>query len=227
MEQKKTFLAVPQNGEEVLEQLWATPILMVKPFDDDFLKELRKDIKPYLVPGGVGTVNKTDLWLLPDLPDTMKAVKAKMFELADKVFRPHCEMPIKGFHPGKAYFREVHPNSPYKIIPHRHATAYGVGVFYITVDNKNPGNLTFLDPRAGINWTNQFTAFKKVEVEEGLMIIHPGYLIHFVEPTDPHMGMFYDYRLCLVSHIHRDWDEWIEALDENETRVRQMGGDDI
>jgi len=41
------------------------------------------------------------------------------------------------------------------------------------------------------------------------------------------MGMFYDYRLCLVSHIHRDWDEWIEALDENETRVRQMGGDDI
>ena len=226
MEQKKTFLAVPQNGEEVLEQLWATPVLMVKPFDNDFLKELRKDIKHYLVPGGVGTVNQTDLWKLPDLPETMLAVKDKMFELAEKVFRPHCEMPIKGFHPGKAYFREVHPNSPYKIIPHRHASAYGVGVFYITVDKKNPGNLTFLDPRAGINWTNQFTAFKKVTVEEGLMIIHPGYLIHFVEPTNPKMGMFYDYRLCLVNHIHRDWDEWIEALGENDNSIMKVGGMD-
>jgi hypothetical protein len=228
MEKKlTTFLDVPQGGVEVLEQLWPTPILMSKPFDDDFLKELRKDVKQFLVPGGVGTLNQTDLWKLPNLPETMLAVKTKMYELAEKAFRPNCEQPIKSFHPGKAYFREVKPSSPYKIIPHRHASAYGIGIFYITASNRNPGNLTFLDPRAGINWTNQFTAFKKITVEEGLMIIHPGYLIHFVEPTDPKMGMFYDYRLALVSHIHRDWDEWTEALAEHDKDIMRMGMEDI
>jgi hypothetical protein len=229
MEKNKriTFIDTPAQGEEELHNIWPTPIIMAKPFDSAFLDKMRSDIEYLTKDGGLGTLNQTDLWQLPDLPDTMLAVKQKVMELAEKAFRPTCEMPLPPFRIAKGYFRQTYPQAPYKIMPHRHANCFGVSVFYITVDQRNPGNLVFLDPRAGINWTNQFTAYKKVEVEEGLLIVHPGYLIHFVEPANPEMGMYYGYRLGLISNIHRNQDEWIEVLAEKDQEIMAMGGQDI
>lgn len=219
-----THIKVPEHGEEVLHQLWSTPVIMAKPFDDVFLQKLREDIQYLIKDGGIGTFNKTDIWKLPDLPETMIAVRDKTMELAEKAFRPSCEMPLPPFRLAKGYFREVVPHAPYMIMPHRHATTFGVSVFYITASKENAGNLVLLDPRGGINWTNQFTAFKKIRVEEGTLVVHPGYLIHYVEPSNPTKGMFYDYRLAMVSNIHRTQDEWIETLDKYDQEIFLMNG---
>jgi hypothetical protein len=222
-----TYIDVPKQNEQVVHELWSTPVIMAKPFDEEFLAKLRVDIEYLTKEGGAGNLNQTDLWTLPDLPDTMVAVKDKMMEMAETAFRPSCEMPLPPFRVAKGYFRNTHAGSPYRIMPHRHANVIGVGVFYITATQRNPGNLTFLDPRGGINWTNQFTAFKKVRVEEGLLIVHPGYLIHFVEPSNPEMGMYYDDRLALVTNIHRTQDEWIAKLAEQDESIMKMGGQDF
>ena len=222
-----TYINVPKEGEEILHNIWPTPIIMAKPFDSNFLQRLRGDIAYLLKDGAPGKFNQTDLWTLPDLPETMLAVQAKIMELAEKAFRPLCEMPLPPFRVAKGYFRETHPNAPYRITPHRHANVYGVGVFYITATDRNPGNLTFLDPRAGINWVNQFTAFKRVRVEEGMMIVHPGYLIHYVEPSNAEMGMYYDYRLALITNIHRTQDEWVQTLKDKDKQLTMMGGADF
>ena len=84
-----------------------------------------------------------------------------------------------------------------------------------------------MDPRAGINWVNQFTAFKKVKVEEGLLIVHPGYLIHYVEPSNAEMGMYYDYRLALITNIHRTQDEWVNTLREKDEQLNKLGSADF
>lgn len=222
-----TYIKKPSAGEEVIHELWSTPVIMAKPFSPEFLDKLRADMRYLTDDGGAGNYNQTDLWTLPDLPETMLAVKAKMMEMAEKAFRPHCEMPLPPFRVAKGYFRKTLPNAPYRIMPHRHANVYGVGVFYIDVTERNPGNLTFIDPRAGVNWVNQFTAFKKVRVEEGLIIVHPGYLIHYVEPSNPDMGMYYDYRLALITNIHRTQDEWMQALKEKDSLLTQMGGSEL
>jgi hypothetical protein len=222
-----TYIAVPKQNEQVIHELWSTPVIMAKPFSEEFLAKLRLDIEYLTKEGGIGDLNQTDLWMLSDLPDTMIAVKNKIMEMAETAFRPSCEMPLPPFRVAKGYFRHTHAGSPYRITPHRHANVLGVGVFYITATQKNPGNLTFLDPRGGINWTNQFTAFKKVRVEEGLLIVHPGYLIHFVEPSNPDMGMYYDDRLALVTNIHRTQDEWIQKLVEHDETIMKMGGQDF
>lgn len=222
-----TYLNPPKDGQQVIHELWSTPVVMAKPFSAEFLDKLRGDIQYLVKDGGLGNYNQTDLWSLPDLPDTMIAVKDKIMELAETAFRPHCEMPLPPFRVAKGYFRQTHPHSPYRIMPHRHANVYGVGVFYIDATQRNPGNLTFIDPRAGINWVNQFTAFKKVRVEEGLLIVHPGYLIHYVEPSDPTMGMFYDYRLALITNIHRNQDEWMNTLKEKDSLLTKMGGAEL
>lgn len=221
------YIDTPKQNNEILHNLWATPVIMAKPFDGDFLEKLRSDIQYLVKPGGAGNYNQTDLWTLPDLPETMVTVKNKMMELAEKAFRPHCEMPLPPFRVAKGYFRQTFPESAYRITPHRHANVYGVGVFYITATERNPGNLTFLDPRAGINWVNQFTAFKKVKVEEGLLIVHPGYLIHYVEPSNPDMGMYYDYRLALITNIHRTQDEWVQTLKEKDEQLNALGSVDF
>jgi hypothetical protein len=222
-----TYINVPKQDEEVIHNLWSTPVIMSKPFGIEFIARLKQDVKYLLVNNGPGTLNQTDLWTLPDLPETMVIVKEKMMEMAEKAFRPHCEMPLPPFRVAKGYFRETKPNSPYRITPHRHANVYGVGVFYIDVKETNPGNLTFMDPRAGINWVNQFTAFKKVKVEEGLLIVHPGYLIHYVEPSNAEMGMYYDYRLALITNIHRTQDEWVNTLREKDEQLRRLASADF
>jgi hypothetical protein len=222
-----TYIDVPKEGEQVLHNIWPTPIIMAKPFNGEFLEKLRNDIAYLLKPGAPGKFNQTDLWELPDLPETMITVKNKIMEMAETAFRPLCEMPLPPFRVAKGYFREVNPEAPYRITPHRHANVYGVSCFYINVTERNPGNLTFLDPRSGINWVNQFTAFKRVRVEEGLLIVHPGYLIHYVEPSNADMGLYYDYRLALITNIHRTQDEWVQALKDKDQQLMMMGGADI
>jgi len=222
-----TYMDKPEQGGELLHNLWSTPVIIAKPFDQEFLEKLRSDVAYLLKPGAPGKLNQTDLWSLPDLPETMIAVKDKIMELSETAFRPHCEMPLPPFRVSKGYFREILPNDPYRITPHRHANVYGVGIFYITATERNPGNLIFLDPRAGINWVNQFTAFKKVRVEEGLMIVHPGYLIHYVEPSNAEMGMYYDYRLAIVTNVHRTQDEWVNTLKEKDEAINKMASVDF
>ena len=222
-----TYIEVPKENEEVTYQLWSTPVIMAKPFNAEFLDKMREDVQYLIKDGGLGTKNQIDLWTLPDLPETMIAVKDKMMSMAETAFRPTVEMPLPPFRVAKGYFRHVKEGSPYRITPHRHATTLGVGVFYITVTGRNPGNLTFMDPRGGINWTNQFTAFKRVRVEEGLLIVHPGYLIHYVEPSDAEMGMYYDDRLALITNIHRTQDEWYAKLAESDDMVMKLGGQDF
>jgi len=216
------------EGTETLHQLWSTPLLMARPFDDAFIAKLKEDVK-YLLKdkNDVGNLNQTDIWQLPDLPETMIKVKEKTLELAEKAFRAQSEMPLPPFIASKGYFRVTYPEGPYRIMPHHHGNCYGVGIIYINVTDRNPGNLMFIDPRCGVQWTNQFTAFKKVRVEEGLMIIHPGYLIHFVEPSDPKMGMYYGNRLALITNIHRDRQQWENVLKEQDEFLMKMGGADI
>jgi hypothetical protein len=218
----QTYVESPKQGETVTHDLWPTPISLAKPFDDEFLQKLREDVKYLLKPGAPGQFNKTDLWSLPDLPDTMIQVKKKMEQMCEATFRHHCEMPIPPFAVSKGYFRGTAPGSPYRIMPHRHSNVLFVSVFYVTVDDINPGNLVLLDPRAGVNWVNQFSAYKKYRVEQGTMIVHPGYLVHFVEPSNEHMGMFYNERLAIVSNIHRNHDEWVKSLEDNDEQLTRM-----
>jgi hypothetical protein len=209
-----TYLRMEEK--EKLHEVWATPIVTAKPFDDNFLRQLKEDVKPYLEPGAPGRFNHTDIWKLDNLPETMLAVKDKMIELMEKYFRQYAEMPIPPFRVSKGYFRETKPDGPYRITPHKHGNTLGVGVFYINAIEENPGNLVLMDPRGGVNWMNQFTTFKKIRVEEGLMVIHPGYLVHYAEPSNADKGMYFGDRLAIITNIHRTYDEFLEALKENE-----------
>jgi hypothetical protein len=221
---KKTFIDTTEN--EICHQLWATPVVTARPFGDNFIKQLKEDIKPLLKTGAEGTFNKTDLWKLPNLPQTMLEVKAKMEELTEKHYKPASEMPLPPFRASKGYFRSVAPDSPYRITPHKHGNSLAVGIFYVEAEESNPGNLVMIDPRGGVNWINQFSAFKKIRVEEGMMVIHPGYLIHFVEPSDPSQGMYYGNRNAIITNITRYYDEFLKTLEENEAEVSSMGSID-
>jgi hypothetical protein len=227
MDGKITVLNKPKTGEEECHMLWPTPIIMAKPFSDDFIDKLREDVQYLLKPGAAGTFNHTDLWSLPDIPETMVAVKEKMVELMEKYYRPLAEMPLPKFTASKGYFRYSMGNSVYRITPHKHGNTLGVGMLYITADERNPGNLMMMDPRGGVNWTNQFTAFKKVRVEQGLMLIHPGYLMHFVEPSNMDMGMRYGNRLAIISNLHRNHEDFIQTLKENDEYIARTASGDL
>lgn len=217
-----TIIRPPE--EDTCHMLWPTPVVTAKPFTKEFMAELREDIQYLLKPGAPGTFNYTDLWSLPDLPKTMVAVKEKKLELMEKYYRPLAEMPLPKFSASKGYFRyTMGDDSIYRITPHKHGNTIGVGMLYITADENNPGNLVMMDPRGGVNWTNQFTAFKKIPVEEGLMIIHPGYLLHFVEPSNPDMGMHYNKRIAIVTSLHRTQEGFLQMLKENDRYLGDIG----
>ena len=64
-----------EHNEEVVDEvhhLWSTPVITAKPFDDAFLDKLEADVQYLLKPGAPGTFNHTDLWDLPDLPETLR-----------------------------------------------------------------------------------------------------------------------------------------------------------
>jgi hypothetical protein len=228
-EKKTTYLKL--TGEEICHELWSTPVIMAKPFSNAFLEQLRKDMKPFIT--GPGAYNQNDLWNLSDewiskgyvLPDTMLEVKNKMLELTDKYFRPHAEQPLPPLRIGKGYFRTTYPGE-YKMSPHKHSTTYGIGVFYVNAEKRNPGNLVIMDPRGGVNWVNQFSPYKRIPVEEGMMVIHPGYLLHFVEPTDPR-NPDYEYRVAIVSAIHRSYDDFLQILKETEGELAAFGANGV
>ena len=222
-EKKITYLDI--SATEECHNLWHTPIVTAKPFNETFLKQLDEDVKYLLEPGAPGTLNKTNIWELPDLPETMLAVRDKFIELTDKHYRPLTEMPLPPLYCSKGYFREIKQNTTYRISPHKHAQTLGVGIIYTTIPKRTAGNLVLMDPRGGVLWHNQFTPFKRVAVERGLMLIHPGYVTHFVEPTDT--SMRYDYRLAIVSNIHWKHADFIKELEANEDKVYQMGSIEV
>lgn len=227
MESKRvTYLKHDDSYEHQVHNLWATPVVTARPFTDDFLDNLEKDVEYLLKPGGAGTVNKTNLWDLPDLPESMREVERKMVELTDKYYRPLAEMPLPPLFASKGYFREIKQDSVYRISPHKHAQTLGVGILYVTVPDRNAGNLMMIDPRGGVQWHNQFTPFKRIAVERGLMVIHPGYLVHFVEPTDYDNAKF-DYRLAVISNIHWKHSDFIKELEKNEESVYKMGSIEV
>jgi hypothetical protein len=220
-----TKIQIPQNiGEEKCEMLWPSPIILAKPFSKEFIDKLREDIK-YLHESkeALGNKNSTDLWDLPDLPETMIKVKEKKLELMEKYYRPLCEMPLPPFTASKGYFRASKGDGIYRITPHKHGNTIGVGMLYVTCDKENPGNLVMMDPRGGVNWVNQFTAFKKIAVEEGLMLIHPGYLLHFVEPSNPDMGMHYKERLAIITSLHRTQEGFLQVLKTYDDYLSSIG----
>ena len=217
------------KGDEVCHELWSTPVILAKPFSDDFLLQLKKDVVPLLE--GPGCFNHNDIWNLSEewtsrgitLPDTMLAVKEKMLELADKYFRPHAEQPLPPIRAGNGYFRATKPGFEYKISPHKHSTTYGVAVYYVNAKKNKAGNLMIMDPRGGVNWLNQFSPYKRIPIEEGLMVIHPGYLLHFAEPSHGMSTSDYGNRLCIVSALHRTYGEFMQSLKENEKLVTSFG----
>jgi hypothetical protein len=221
-----TVLKPPTQDNEECHYLWPTPVIMAKPFGKEFIERLKLDIQYLLKPGAPGTFNYTDLWSLPDLPETMIAVKEKKLELMEKYYRPMAEMPLPKFSASKGYFRHSVRDGVYRITPHKHGNTIGVGLFYVTCDERNPGNLMMMDPRGGVNWTNQFTAFKKVRVEEGLMLIHPGYLVHFVEPSNPDMGMHYEERTAIVTSLHRTQEGFLQVLKDHDEYLSKIGSGD-
>jgi hypothetical protein len=156
----------------------------------------------------------------------MVAVKEKKLELMEKYYRPLAEMPLPKFSASKGYFRYNTTSGVYRITPHKHGNTLGVGMIYVTCDERNPGNLTMMDPRGGVNWTNQFTAFKKIKVEQGLMVIHPGYLMHFVEPSNPDMGMHYGNRVAIITALHRNQDDFLQVLKDHDKYLGRIGSGD-
>lgn len=218
-----------RHNEEVVDEvhnLWSTPVITARPFDDAFLDKLEEDVQYLLKPGAPGTLNQTNLWDLPDLPDTMRQVESKMVELAEKYFRPSAEMPLPPLFASKGYFREIKQDNVYRISPHKHGATIGVGILYVNVPQRNAGNLIMLDPRGGVTWHNQFTPFRRIAVERGLMVIHPGYLLHFVEPTD-YDNARYDYRLAVISNIHFKFSDFIKELAKNEEAITRMGSIEV
>jgi hypothetical protein len=227
MEQKPiTYITHDSGSSDQVHNLWQTPVVTARPFTDEFLDQLEQDVKYLLKPGAPGTLNKTNLWDLPDLPESMRIVEKTMVELTDKYYRPLAEMPLPPLFASKGYFREIKQDSVYRISPHKHAQTLGVGIIYLTVPKRNAGNLVMLDPRGGCLWHNQFTPFKRVAVERGLMVIHPGYLVHFVEPTDYDNAKF-DYRLAVISNIHWKHSDFIKELEKNEDAVYKMGSIEV
>jgi hypothetical protein len=218
-----TKLKVPVLGEEECHYLWSTPVIVAKPFDDEFVAKLKDDIQYLLKPGAPGNFNHTNLWALPDLPETMIQVKNKKLELIEKYYRPLSEMPLPAFKPIKGYFRRSISGGLYRITPHKHGNTIGIGMYYVYNDPRNPGNLTMMDPRGGVNWTNQFTAFKKIRVEPGIMLIHPGYLLHYVEPSNPDMGMHYGERLAIITSLHRTQEDFLEILKTHDRYLGEIG----
>lgn len=208
------------NGQEQTHHLWSTPVVIAKPFDNDFLEQLRNDVKKILP---VANKNSVDVWQLPDLPETMLKVRDKKLEIADRIFRADTEMPLPPMRIAKGYFRHIHPNAPYRITPHHHGSTMGAGIFYINVNNENAGNLVIMDPRGGVNYNNQFSPFKRIRLEEGLMVISPGYLVHFVEPTDYQKPIYDQERLMIVSNIHRIYEDFLKELDKNDAYITSMG----
>lgn len=208
------------NGQEETHQLWATPVVIAKPFDDQFLEQLREDLKRVLP---IANKNSIDVWQLPDLPETLLKVRDKKLEIAERIFRADAEMPLPPLRIAKGYFRHIHPNAPYRITPHHHGSTLGAGIFYINVNNTNAGNLVIMDPRGGVNYNNQFSPFKRIRLEEGLMVISPGYLVHFVEPTDYQKPIYDQERLMIVSNIHRIYEDFLKELDKNESYITSMG----
>jgi len=225
---KMTYIGLNEE-QEVCHMLWSTPVIMAKPFGDNFVSQLKEDVKYLLKPNAPGTFNSTDIWKLPNLPDTMIQVKEKMIELFDKHFRPLSEMPLPKIKAWKGYFRVSDGNGPYLQMPHKHAQTYGVGIYYITAQDDNPGNLVLIDPRGGVNWMNQFTAFKKIRVEEGMMVIHPGYLLHYVEPSDPSKNMYYGERLGIITNLSRTYDDFLEVLKDKDVdkKLNSMIGNEL
>ena len=223
-ETSKTVLQ--DNGIETIHQLWSTPIAIAHPFDQDFIERLKDDVYKYVLPRA--QKNSIDVWSLPDLPDTMLEVQKKKIELAEKTLTLHSEMPLPPMRIAKGYFRHIKPNIEYRITPHQHGSTLGVGVFYIKLNNDNPGNMVFMDPRGGVNWTNQFSPFKRLRLQEGMMIVSPGYLLHFIEPTDYHKPVYQE-RLLIVSNIHRMYEDWIEVLKnkDNEEMIKKMGQQEL
>lgn len=219
-------ITIIKPTDEQCHMLWPTPVVVAKPFSEEFINKLREDMDYLMRPGAAGTFNHTDLWSLPDLPETMVAVKEKKLELMEKYYRPLAEMPLPKFSASKGYFRYNKNDGIYRITPHKHGNTIGVGMLYVTVDQRNPGNLVMMDPRGGVNWTNQFTAFKKIKVEEGLMLIHPGYLLHFVEPSNPDMGMHYGNRVAIVTSLHRTQEGFLEVLKEHDKYLGSIGSGD-
>lgn len=222
MNSMSTYLDLA-NGEETCHRLWDTPVITAKPFSKEFVDQLREDIKDIVA--GPGQFNHTDIWRLPDLPETLTTVRDKIIELSEKYFRPYAEQPLPPLRISKGYFREVKPGE-YRVSPHKHTMNYGVASFYVTANERNPGNLCIIDPRGGINWVNQFTPYKRIKVEEGLLVIHPGFMLHYVEPTD-YSNMMYDYRLAIITGVKRDYDEFLDELKKNEEFLAVYGANGI
>jgi hypothetical protein len=218
-----SITVIKPTEEDTCHMLWPTPVVTAYPFSKEFMAELREDLQYLLKPGAPGRYNHTDIWSLPDLPKTMIAVKEKKLELMEKYYRPLAEMPLPPFSASKGYFRLSENDGIYRITPHKHGNTIGVGMLYVTADAQNPGNLVMMDPRGGVNWTNQFTAFKKIRVEEGLMLIHPGYLLHFVEPSNPDMGMRYGNRLAIVTSLHRTQEGFLQVLKDQDEYLSRIG----
>lgn len=208
------------TGQETTHQLWATPIVLAKPFSDEFIAQLKEDIKPVLE---LANRNSIDVWQLPNLPASLLAVRDKKLEIAERVFKADAEMPLPPLRIAKGYFRHVHKDAPSRITPHHHGSTLGAGIFYISVKNENAGNLVMMDPRGGVNYNNQFSPFKRIQIEEGLMVISPGYLVHFVEPTDYHLPIYDQDRLMIVSNIHRIYEDFLKELEHHENYINSMG----
>jgi len=209
-------------GEDNLHELWSTPVIISKPFTAEFHAQFKKDAHEL-----AKTANKNfiDIWSLPDLPETFIKVRDKKLELAEKLIRKNAEMPLPPMRIAKGYFRHI-KSGQYSITPHHHGSTLGSGIYYITLHDRNPGNLMIMDPRGGVNFTNQFSPFKRIKLEEGLMVITPGYLVHFVEPTDYHRPL-YDERLLLVSNIHRTYEDWLKVLEEHDAVLTNMSSNPL
>ena len=71
---------------------------------------------------------------------------------------------------------------------HQHGNYYLSGVYYVKVP-KDSGKLVFRDPRPGaignnfINKRFDNGEFRKINIVDGLLMIWPSYLDHFVEPS--------------------------------------------
>jgi uncharacterized protein (TIGR02466 family) len=82
----------------------------------------------------------------------------------------------------------INPKGGYNV-PHDHAGYLWSGTYYVRVprvENSRSGNIEFLDPRSNVSANAQTTFQTKYRISprNGLLIVFPAYLTHWVYPNE-------------------------------------------
>ena len=172
---------------------WATPVWEIDTgFDGEFNQKLLEELQKL-------PTQNYDVWNYNS--PYIILLKNKIFEILDNTI--------------SNYFPDYYPYDPCLIngwinrhgidkhMPlHDHGGALMACVYYVK-SQKNSGDLLLLDPRGGANWEwlqeddCYGIKYKRIEPEEGKLVLFPAFLIHMVEQNKSGTE-----RISIATNIH-------------------------